>query len=150
LSRAICLRLVTRSRDDRLEACTASCTPCAIWLPPAPCGPAAALVRTCVTSTEFTMSMYFARYVATVIGMRGGNGGLHIPSVYVNSPECLRALVYWRFSPRLRTRCAPCLPVCGHVVDARAVLRVQLSAQMRAPGPDALLWTLEAVGRATP
>ena len=118
-----------------------SCTPCAIWLPQLH-----ALIRTC--DTEFTMSMYFARYVATVIGMSGGNGGLHIPNVYVNSPECLRALVYWRFSPRLCTRCAPCLR--GHVVDAGAVLGVQLSAQMRAPGPDASLWTLEAVGTATP
>ena len=92
--------------------------------------------------------MYFARYVATVIGMSGGNGGLHIPNVYVNSPECPQALVYWRFSPRLCTRCAPCLR--RHVVDAGAVLRVQLSAQMRAPEPDASLWTLEAVGTATP
>jgi hypothetical protein len=64
-----------------------SCTPRSIWLPQLH-----ALIRTC--DTEFTMSMYFARYVATVIGMSGGNGGLHIPNVYVNSPECLRALVY--------------------------------------------------------
>jgi hypothetical protein len=118
-----------------------SCTPRSIWLPQLH-----ALIRTC--DTEFTMSMYFARYVATVIGMNGANGGIHIQNVYVNSPECLRALVYWRFSPRLCTRCAPCLR--GHVVDARAVLRVQLSAEMRAPRPDASLWTLEAVGTATP
>lgn len=64
-----------------------SCTPRSIWLPQLH-----ALIRT--WDTEFTMSMYFARYVATVIGMSGGNGGLHIPNVYVNSPECLRALVY--------------------------------------------------------
>jgi len=118
-----------------------SCTPRSIWLPQLH-----ALIRTC--DTEFTMSMYFARYVATVIGMNGANGGIHIQNVYVNSPECLRALLYWRFSPRLCTRCAPCLR--GHVVDARAVLRVQLSAEMRAPRPDASLWTLEAVGTATP
>ena len=31
-------------------------------------------------NTEFTMSMSFARYVATVMGMSGGNGGLHIPN----------------------------------------------------------------------
>ena len=92
--------------------------------------------------------MYFARYVATVIGMSGGNDGFHIPNVYVNSPECLRALVYWRSSPRLCTRCAPCLR--GHVVHAGAVLRVQLQAQMSAPGPDASLWTSGAVGTATP
>ncbi len=60
-----------------------SCTPRSIWLPQLH-----TLVCTC--DTEFTMSMYFARYVATVIGMSGGNGGLHIPNVYVNSPDSVR------------------------------------------------------------
>ncbi len=117
-----------------------SCTPRSIWLPQLH-----ALIRTC--DTEFTMSMYFARYVATVIGMNGANGGIHIQNVYVNSPECLRALVYWRFSPRLCTRCAPCMR--RHVVDAGAGHRVQLSAQMKVAGPDASHWTVEAVGTAT-
>ncbi len=43
-----------------------SCTTCAIWLPQLH-----ALVRTC--DTEFTMSKYFARYVATITGMSGEN-----------------------------------------------------------------------------
>ena len=50
-----------------------TCAPCAIWL-----RQLHELVRTC--NTEFTMSMSFARYVATVMGMSGGNGGLHIPN----------------------------------------------------------------------
>jgi hypothetical protein len=82
------------------------------------------------------------------MGMGGGNGGLHPPEVSINGQECLRALVWWRHSPRLYTRCAPC--ICGHVVGDGAVLRVQLSAQMRAAGPDASLWTVVAVSTAIP
>ena len=118
-----------------------SCTPCAIWLPQLH-----ALIRTC--NTEFTMSMYFARYVCDSHGHGRWKWRITSSKRISQRPECLRALVYWRFSPRLCTRCAPCLR--GHVVDAGAVLGVQLSAQMRAPEPDASLWTLEAVGTATP